>query len=80
AAHFRVHHEAENDPITGLKQKTLYGKPNWDNEFGNVAAKHPGTKVGVFLCGPPQLGKSLEKQSLSHTEGDVKFIFNKENF
>ncbi|XP_034721060.1 cytochrome b-245 heavy chain-like, partial [Etheostoma cragini] len=80
AAHFRVHHEAENDPITGLKQKTLYGKPNWDNEFTNIASKHPGTKVGVFLCGPPQLGKSLEKQSLSHTEGDVKFIFNKENF
>ncbi|KAM8903035.1 NADPH oxidase 2 [Spinachia spinachia] len=80
AAHFRVHHEAENDPITGLKQKTLYGKPNWDNEFSSIAAAHPGTKVGVFLCGPPQLGKSLEKQSLSHSEADVKFIFNKENF
>uniref|UniRef100_A0A672F6A2 Cytochrome b-245, beta polypeptide (chronic granulomatous disease) n=1 Tax=Salarias fasciatus TaxID=181472 RepID=A0A672F6A2_SALFA len=80
AAHFRVHHEAENDPITGLKQKTLYGKPNWDNEFTNIASKHPGTKVGVFLCGPPQLGKSLEKQCLSHSEADVKFIFNKENF
>ncbi|XP_070711599.1 cytochrome b-245 heavy chain [Pempheris klunzingeri] len=80
AAHFRVHHEAENDPITGLKQKTLYGKPNWDNEFTNISANHPGTKVGVFLCGPPQLGKSLEKQCLSHSEADVKFIFNKENF
>uniref|UniRef100_A0A4W6EWM6 NADPH oxidase 2 n=1 Tax=Lates calcarifer TaxID=8187 RepID=A0A4W6EWM6_LATCA len=80
AAHFRVHHEAENDPITGLKQKTLYGKPNWDNEFTNIASKHPGTKVGVFLCGPPALGKSLAKQCLSHSEADVKFIFNKENF
>ncbi|XP_068165263.1 cytochrome b-245 heavy chain [Antennarius striatus] len=80
AAHFRVHHEAENDPITGLKQKTLYGKPNWDNEFTNIAASHSGTKVGVFLCGPPQLGKSLQKQCLSHSEGDVSFIFNKENF
>uniref|UniRef100_A0A665W110 NADPH oxidase 2 n=1 Tax=Echeneis naucrates TaxID=173247 RepID=A0A665W110_ECHNA len=80
AAHFRVHHEAVNDPITGLKQKTLYGKPNWDNEFTNIASNHPGTKVGVFLCGPPQLGKSLEKQCLSHSEADVKFIFNKENF
>ncbi|XP_033833091.1 cytochrome b-245 heavy chain [Periophthalmus magnuspinnatus] len=80
AAHFRVHHEAENDPITGLKQKTLYGKPNWDNEFSSIATKHPKTKVGVFLCGPPQLAKSLEKQCLSHSEADVKFIFNKENF
>ncbi|KAF3688335.1 Cytochrome b-245 heavy chain [Channa argus] len=80
AAHFRVHHEAENDPITGLKQKTLYGKPNWDNEFTNIVSKHPGSKVGVFLCGPPQLAKSLEKQCLSHSAADVKFIFNKENF
>uniref|UniRef100_A0A673AWW1 NADPH oxidase 2 n=1 Tax=Sphaeramia orbicularis TaxID=375764 RepID=A0A673AWW1_9TELE len=80
AAHFRVHHEAENDPITGLKQKTLYGKPNWDNEFTNISTKHPGTKVGVFLCGPPQLGKALEKQCLSHSEADTQFIFNKENF
>nr|XP_020447683.1 cytochrome b-245 heavy chain [Monopterus albus] len=80
AAHFRVHHEAENDPITGLKQKTLYGKPNWDNEFSNIASKHPGAKVGVFLCGPPLLAKSLGKQCLSHSEADVKFIFNKENF
>ncbi|CAB1459176.1 unnamed protein product [Pleuronectes platessa] len=80
AANFRVHHEAENDPITGLKQKTLYGKPNWDNEFTNIASNHPGTKVGVFLCGPPQLGKALEKQCLSHSEADVKFIFNTENF
>lgn len=38
------------------------------------------SKVGVFLCGPPQLGKSLEKQCLSHSEAEVKFIFNKENF
>ncbi|KAM9766902.1 LOW QUALITY PROTEIN: NADPH oxidase 2-like [Menidia menidia] len=80
AAHFRVHHEAENDPITGLKQKTLYGKPNWDNEFTSIASKHPGSKVGVFLCGPPQLGRALESQCLSHSEADVKFIFNKENF
>ncbi|CAL8291031.1 unnamed protein product [Lota lota] len=80
AAHFRVHHEAENDPITGLKQKTLYGKPNWDNEFTNIGAQHPGTKVGVFLCGPTVLGKALGRQCLSHSEGGVEFIFNKENF
>uniref|UniRef100_A0A8C7EZ14 NADPH oxidase 2 n=2 Tax=Oncorhynchus TaxID=8016 RepID=A0A8C7EZ14_ONCKI len=80
AAHFRVHHEAENDPITGLKQKTLYGKPNWDNEFTTIGTKHPEKKVGVFLCGPTQLADVLEKQCLSHSEAGVKFIFNKENF
>ncbi|KAJ8350435.1 hypothetical protein SKAU_G00255650 [Synaphobranchus kaupii] len=80
AAHFRVHHEAENDPITGLKQMTRYGKPNWDNEFNTIGAKHPGSKVGVFLCGPTVLGKALEKQCHTHSKSDADFIFNKENF
>ncbi|XP_035249970.1 cytochrome b-245 heavy chain [Anguilla anguilla] len=80
AAHFRVHHEAENDPITGLKQKTLYGKPNWDNEFNAIGAKHPGSKVGVFLCGPTALAKALEKQCNTYSKSDADFIFNKENF
>ncbi|KAL2087776.1 hypothetical protein ACEWY4_016604 [Coilia grayii] len=80
AAHFRVHHEAVNDPITGLKQKTHYGRPNWENEFSMVAENHPGTKVGVFLCGPPVLAKTLERQCRSNPESSVKFIFNKENF
>uniref|UniRef100_A0A674ETJ9 NADPH oxidase 2 n=1 Tax=Salmo trutta TaxID=8032 RepID=A0A674ETJ9_SALTR len=86
AAHFRVHHEAENDPITGLKQKTLYGKPNWDNEFTTIGTKETYEldvnckMLGVFLCGPTQLADVLEKQCLSHSEAGVKFIFNKENF
>uniref|UniRef100_A0A8C9W595 NADPH oxidase 2 n=1 Tax=Scleropages formosus TaxID=113540 RepID=A0A8C9W595_SCLFO len=80
AAHFTVHHEAENDPITGLKQKTLYGKPNWTTEFNNIAAKHNGAKVGVFLCGPLGLAKTLGKQCRTHSVSGVKFIFNKENF
>ncbi|XP_066509382.1 cytochrome b-245 heavy chain-like isoform X1 [Hoplias malabaricus] len=80
AAHFRVHHEAENDPITGLKQKTLYGKPNWDNEFNSIATSHPGCKVGVFLCGPTPLAKALGKQCLKQSQAGAEFIFNKENF
>lgn len=42
ATHFVVHHEEEKDVITGLKQKTLYGRPNWENEFKTIAGKHPG--------------------------------------
>uniref|UniRef100_A0A8C5DKX5 NADPH oxidase 2 n=1 Tax=Gouania willdenowi TaxID=441366 RepID=A0A8C5DKX5_GOUWI len=41
AEHYWVQHQAENDPITGLKQKTHFGKPNWDNEFTSIASKHP---------------------------------------
>lgn len=41
ADHFAVHHDEEKDVITGLKQKTLYGRPNWDNEFKTIASQHP---------------------------------------
>ncbi|KAM9493959.1 NADPH oxidase 2 isoform 1-T2 [Clarias gariepinus] len=80
AAHIRVQYEAENDPITGLKEKTRYGKPNWDNEFSTIATSHPGCKVGVFLCGPTPLAKALEKQCHSQSVAGAEFIFNKENF
>ncbi|XP_078088682.1 NADPH oxidase 2-like [Mustelus asterias] len=83
ATHFAMHHEAQTDVITGLKQKTLYGRPNWEIEFKNIATKHPSTNVGVFLCGPQALAKTLNKMSIAHSSADprgVHFIFNKENF
>ncbi|XP_021008813.1 cytochrome b-245 heavy chain [Mus caroli] len=83
ANHFAVHHDEEKDVITGLKQKTLYGRPNWDNEFKTIASEHPNTTIGVFLCGPEALAKTLSKQSISNSESGprgVHFIFNKENF
>ena len=30
------------DVITGLKQKTYYGRPNWDQEFSAMAQAHEG--------------------------------------
>nr|XP_033805109.1 cytochrome b-245 heavy chain isoform X2 [Geotrypetes seraphini] len=83
ATHFTVHHDQEKDVITGLKQKTLYGRPNWENEFKNIASTHPSSRVGVFLCGPENLATTLSKQSISNSSADprgVHFIFNKENF
>ncbi|KAM6284630.1 NADPH oxidase 2 [Spheniscus humboldti] len=83
ATHFVMHHEEEKDVITGLKQKTLYGRPNWENEFKTIAGQHPGSRIGVFLCGPEGLADTLNKQSISNSEADprgVHFIFNKENF
>uniref|UniRef100_A0A3Q2ICY6 NADPH oxidase 2 n=2 Tax=Equus caballus TaxID=9796 RepID=A0A3Q2ICY6_HORSE len=83
ASHFAVHHDEEKDVITGLKQKTLYGRPNWDNEFKTIASQHPNTRIGVFLCGPEALAETLSKQCISNSEAGprgVHFIFNKENF
>ncbi|XP_006277149.3 cytochrome b-245 heavy chain [Alligator mississippiensis] len=83
ATHFAVHHDEKKDVITGLTQKTLYGRPNWENEFKTIAQKHAGSRIGVFLCGPEALADSLNKQSINNSEADprgVHFIFNKENF
>lgn len=83
ATHFTVHHDQEKDVITGLKQKTLYGRPNWENEFKSIASTHQSSRVGVFLCGPESLAETLSKQSISNSSADprgVHFIFNKENF
>uniref|UniRef100_A0A674IHI8 NADPH oxidase 2 n=2 Tax=Terrapene triunguis TaxID=2587831 RepID=A0A674IHI8_9SAUR len=83
ATHFTVHHDEEKDVITGLKQKTLYGRPNWENEFKTIASQHPSSRVGVFLCGPEALAETLNKQCINNSAADprgVHFIFNKENF
>ncbi|XP_043378178.1 NADPH oxidase 1 isoform X2 [Chelonia mydas] len=75
--------DKDTDVVTGLKQKTSFGRPMWSNEFSVVATAHPRSVVGVFLCGPQALAKSLQKCCLQYSSLDprkVKFYFNKENF
>uniref|UniRef100_A0ACB8FXE3 NADPH oxidase 1 n=1 Tax=Sphaerodactylus townsendi TaxID=933632 RepID=A0ACB8FXE3_9SAUR len=71
------------DVVTGLRQKTSFGRPMWSNEFSAVAAAHPRSVVGVFLCGPGALASSLQTCCHQHSSLDprkVQFYFNKENF
>ncbi|XP_018936106.1 NADPH oxidase 1 [Cyprinus carpio] len=81
--HAMVHFDKDTDIITGLKQKTSYGRPNWDKEFEQVRQENPSSVVGTFLCGPQALAKDLEKKCVKYSEVDprkTKFYFNKENF
>ncbi|XP_043830356.1 NADPH oxidase 1 isoform X2 [Dromiciops gliroides] len=83
AGHAALHFDKSTDIVTGLKQKTSFGRPMWDNEFSAVAAVHPRSVVGVFLCGPQTLAKSLRKCCNHYSSLDprrVQFYFNKENF
>nr|XP_015207190.1 PREDICTED: NADPH oxidase 1 isoform X2 [Lepisosteus oculatus] len=83
AAHAMVHFDKDTDIITGLKQKTHYGRPNWDKEFEEIRKENPTSVVGVFLCGPQSLAKTLEQKCVKYSDVDprkVKFYFNKENF
>ncbi|XP_067313446.1 NADPH oxidase 1 [Pseudorasbora parva] len=83
ADHAMVHFDKDTDIITGLKQKTHYGRPNWDKEFEQVRQENPSSVVGTFLCGPQALAKDLEKKCMKYSDVDprrTKFYFNKENF
>ncbi|XP_064933553.1 NADPH oxidase 1 isoform X1 [Columba livia] len=75
--------DTPTDTVTGLRHKTIFGRPMWNSEFAAVAAAHPRSVVGVFLCGPGALAKSLQKSCHQHSSLDprkVQFYFNKENF
>lgn len=78
-----LHFDTATDTVTGLRHKTIFGRPMWNTEFAAVAAAHPRSVVGVFLCGPAALAKSLKRSCHQHSSLDprkVKFYFNKENF
>uniref|UniRef100_A0A8C6ZYE2 NADPH oxidase 3 n=1 Tax=Nothoprocta perdicaria TaxID=30464 RepID=A0A8C6ZYE2_NOTPE len=81
ATHIALHHDDKMDVITGLRQKTFYGRPNWDTEFKQLAENHPS--IGVFFCGPKNLSKILQKTCSSYSSVDprgVQFHYNKESF
>eukprot|EP00835_Amoeboradix_gromovi_P000227 NODE_8_length_47770_cov_0.334354.p5 type:complete len:581 gc:universal NODE_8_length_47770_cov_0.334354:2761-4503(+) len=71
------------DPITGLRSKTNYGRPNWDAIFAETAIQNPGETIGLFVCGPKLLTKALKKNCILYTNyksTEAIFRFNKENF
>ncbi|XP_023421348.1 NADPH oxidase 1 isoform X1 [Cavia porcellus] len=83
AGHAALNFDKATDILTGLKQKTYFGRPKWENEFSTIATAHPKSVVGVFLCGPQTLAKNLRKCCHRYSSLDprkVQFYFNKENF
>ncbi|KFR11897.1 NADPH oxidase 3 [Opisthocomus hoazin] len=83
ATHIALHYDDKMDVITGLRQKTCYGRPNWDIEFKQLAENHPSNSIGVFFCGPKTLSKILRKTCNSYSSVDprgVQFHYNKESF
>ncbi|XP_029452906.1 NADPH oxidase 3 [Rhinatrema bivittatum] len=83
ATHFALHRDETQDVITGLRQKTFYGRPNWDSEFRQIADNHASSNIGVFFCGPKDLSKILRKTCTFYSSVNprgVYFHFNKESF
>ncbi|XP_036105089.1 NADPH oxidase 3 [Molossus molossus] len=83
AIHIALHWDENMDVITGLKQKTFYGRPNWNNEFRRIAYNHPSSSIGVFFCGPKALSKTLQRMCRLYSSADprgVHFYYNKASF
>ncbi|OMJ19904.1 Superoxide-generating NADPH oxidase heavy chain subunit A [Smittium culicis] len=80
-----VMHDSEGfkDAITNLRAPTIYGRPDLNKIFTEVATNHPGADVGVFFCGPAPMGTQIEKKAHYFTTNfktRTKFTYNKENF
>ncbi|KAF4352077.1 hypothetical protein G4B88_002184 [Cannabis sativa] len=69
------------DAVSQTRFKTHFSRPNWEDAFNNIAAKHVDQKVGVFYCGPISVVPDLKKLCLDFSlKGSTKFVFHKENF
>ncbi len=67
--------------MTGLRSPTHYGRPDFDASYARIAERHPGEHVGVFLCGPRTLSKTLYRLARKHTAASTTtFHYHKENF
>ena len=49
-----MHEQTGVDLVTGMRSKvaTVFGRPKWNRILEGVKERHPGTRVGVFVCGP----------------------------
>ena len=68
------------------------GRPNWNRIFKEMAKRHQGSEIGVFLCGPAALAPTLANACKAHSTKRSKalmkgkqnvrtiFKFHKENF
>lgn len=83
---------AEYDPLTLLRSRTMFGRPDWKTIYGQMRQAIesgqyiPGsksqlkTKVGTYFCGPAALAKSIKEATVYHTGSTVDFTFAKEHF
>ncbi|MCJ1401918.1 hypothetical protein MMC11_005135 [Xylographa trunciseda] len=80
------------DPLTELKSRTNFGRPDFKKLFGGMreglrsgryirgleASK--GVDVGVYFCGPNSAARDIKKACKETSDGDVRFRFWKEHF
>ncbi|KAJ2032275.1 hypothetical protein IW146_007436 [Coemansia sp. RSA 922] len=73
------------DAVTGLlRSPTYYGRPNFDKILEDIGTRNPETDIGVFVCGPKSIGRSLRgiKQKWNRVlrPNKTRFILHEEKF
>ncbi|KAI1440782.1 putative FAD binding protein [Annulohypoxylon stygium] len=83
---------ADVDPLTELKSRTNFGRPNFqrmfeamrdgimDRTYINGLEGSMQTTVGVYFCGPSAAARSIHKAANAATSREVRFRFWKEHF
>ncbi|KAJ6468317.1 NADPH oxidase isoform 1 [Mycena sanguinolenta] len=82
------------DPLTLLRTRTMFGRPDWMSIYGRLRWAIEGgqylpgstgseqlqTKVGTYFCGPAPIGKAIQAATRYHSGPMVNFSFAKEHF
>ncbi|KAI0023833.1 ferric reductase like transmembrane component [Xylariomycetidae sp. FL0641] len=83
---------AEHDPLTELKSRTNFGRPDFyrmfdtmrngilDRTYINGLEGSMQTTVGVYFCGPSAAARDIQKAAKTATSREVRFRFWKEHF
>ncbi|CAF0736842.1 unnamed protein product [Brachionus calyciflorus] len=69
-----LYSQEESSLVDGLRQRTRYGRPNWDIVMQNLIRKQKG-KINVFYCGVPALATILSEKCQEYG-----LVFKKEVF
>lgn len=82
----------ELDPLTELKSRTSFGRPDFKRLFGAMRdglidqtylsglESNLTTEVGVYFCGPNSAARQIRQAAQESSTRDVKFKFWKEHF
>jgi len=83
---------ADYDPLTLLRTRTMYGRPDWKSIYGRIRMAIDGgsylpghssalkSRVGTYFCGPNGLAKAVQNACLAENSATVSFTFAKEHF
>ncbi|KAF8971404.1 NADPH oxidase A [Flammula alnicola] len=76
---------ADYDPLTLLRSRTMFGRPDWKSIFGQMRQTIetgqylPGstsqlkTKVATYFCGPGVIAQALKEACVENTNATVEF-------